>query len=75
MEVASPRAGHRRSLQGRERGANPSASSKSSLRRTRGGAPAGELLDLNRGNRSPRGRRGGGNGGMLVDHRPGDGAM
>eukprot|EP00975_Prorocentrum_lima_P054091 11344050-Prorocentrum_lima.AAC.1 len=47
MEVASPRAGHRRSLPGRERGASLSSSSKSSFQRVRGGAPAGELLDLN----------------------------
>eukprot|EP00975_Prorocentrum_lima_P048323 10106082-Prorocentrum_lima.AAC.1 len=34
-----------------------------------------DSLDLNRGERHPRARRGGEGGDMQLDHRPGDGAM
>eukprot|EP00975_Prorocentrum_lima_P058008 12168753-Prorocentrum_lima.AAC.1 len=68
MEVASPRASHRRSLPGRERAGRISSSSKSSLQRARGGAPAGELLDLHHARLLPRGRRGKGEGDMQEEH-------
>eukprot|EP00975_Prorocentrum_lima_P043380 9105775-Prorocentrum_lima.AAC.1 len=76
MEVPSPRAGHRRPPQVRERGAStPSSSSKGSLLRGRGGPTAGELLDLTHGRRQPRGRRGGNDVNRQPDHHQEGGPM